>query len=280
MVWLFGFHTSVQASLTLLPAGPPLGTHPGNLVTNGSFETAPPPGTIAFWATGTAQTPFGVPPGWQSSGDALTYAYWGRPNLSPPYDIAGSAPLPDGQSGVYFGNASAMVDLLPTFQPDRQVTFSGTPTFSPAFGQPARLWQIVPTNLTPAPSYILSFWASGEAAGYGGGGPGYDGIFGLRLTNVLPGDPIQYLVVPSGGVSVYGDSTRYEYAFTPLNPSLPVTVEFINWGHMDFSNFGGLGTTELVIDDVIVNPVPEPATAVLLGLAACLLRRRPGGRTR
>ncbi|MCC7204693.1 MAG: hypothetical protein IT441_06410 [Phycisphaeraceae bacterium] len=269
---------SVHASLTLLPAGPPLGTHVGNLVTNGSFEAgAPVPvGSINFWATGTGATPFSVPPGWQSAGDTQTYAYWGADAPSAPYRIGGSAVLPHGQSGVYFGNGAATVDLLPAFQADRRVTFAGTPTFTPGFGQPSRLWQSVSTNLLPAPSYLLSFWASGEAAGYGGGGPGYDGIFGLRVTNVLPGDPIQYLVVPSGGTSNYGDALRYEYSFTPLNPLLPVTVEFINWGHMDLTPHGGYGTTELVIDDVIVNPVPEPTSAaVLLGLTAWLLHRRP-----
>jgi hypothetical protein len=276
---LLSSHVSAWASMTLLPAGPQLGTQAGNLVVNGSFESgAPSPaGSINFWATGTTNTPFSVPPGWQSAGDVQTYAYWGSTAASPPYVIAGSAILPDGQSGVYFGNGAATVDLPPTFQADRTVTFTGTPTFTPGFGQPSRLWQSVPTPLYPSPSYLLSFWASGEMAGMGGGAPGYDGIFGLRVTNVLPGDPIQYLVVPSGGTSTYGDSIRYEYAFTPLNSLLPVTVEFINWGHMDLTPHGGFGTTELVIDDVIINPVPEPASGIVaVTLAPWLLGRRRG----
>lgn len=279
-VLLLTANLSAHASLTLLPPGPQLATQAGNLVFNGSFESgAPAPvGSINFWATGTASTPFSVPPGWQSAGDTQTYAYWGSTTASPPWTIAGSAILPHGQSGVYFGNGIATVDLPPTFQADRRVTFAATPTFTPGFGQPARLWQSVPTDLFPAPGYILSFWVSGEMAGMGGGGPGHDGIFGLRLTNVLPGDPIQYLVVPSGGSSAYGDALRYEYSFSPLNASLPVTVEFINWGHIDLTNHGGSGTTELVIDDVIINPVPEPASALIVAsLAPCWLcrRRRP-----
>jgi len=271
---------SASGAMSLLPAGPQLGVHAGNLVFNGSFENgAPPvPGSIVFWATGTGATPFAVPPGWSSFGTTQAYAYWGSTEASPPYRTAGSGVLPHGQAGMYFGNATATVDLAPTFQASREVTFAGTPTFTSAFGAPVRLWQSVPTNLSPAPAYLLSFWASGEMAGFGGGGPGYDGIFGLRVTNVLPGDPIQYFVVPSGGTSIYGDATRFEFSFVPLDANQPVQIEFINWGHMDLTPHGGFGTTELVIDDVIVNPIPEPGSAALLG-AACgltLLRRRAG----
>lgn len=265
-----------RGALTLLPSGPQLGVHPGNLVANGSFEVGAPPvgGAINYWATGTSNTPFAVPGGWSSSGSSNAYAYWGTTEASPPYRTGGSAVLPDGQAGMYFGNASATVDLPPTFQASRAVTFSGTPTFTPAYGSPVRLWQSVPTNANPSPAYLLSFWASGEAAGYGGGGPGYDGIFGLRVTNVLPGDPVQYLVVPSGGSSLYGDAIRYEFSMTPINAGLPIQIEFINYGHMDFSNFGGFGTTELVIDDVIVNLIPEPGAGVLAVIGAMLVMRR------
>jgi len=54
---------------------------------------------------------------------------------------------------------------------------------------------------------------------------------------------------------------------TPLNPSLPIDVEFYNWGHVDLSMFGGPATTELVLDDVIVNAIPEPSTWALFATA-------------
>jgi hypothetical protein len=265
-------------SLTLLPAGPQLGNNASNLVTNGSFEVgAPAPnGPITFWATGTTNAPFAVPAGWTSSGAASTYANWGSTGTGP-YTIAGSANLPDGSAGLYFGNLITTIDQTPTFNADRTVTFPGSPTFTPTYGQPCTLSQSVPTHLNPAPSYLLSFWVSGEVAS---SAVWPDGVFGLRVTNVLPGDPIQYLTTP-GGQSAFGTSLRYEYSFVPLNPLAPVTIEFINWGHvvsypdpLNPSSMINTFTSELVLDDVIVNTVPGPASAGLMALAVLASARR------
>jgi hypothetical protein len=267
--------SSAHAALTLL-SGPQLGTHTGNLVTNGSFETgAPAPNApVLHWATGTTLTPFGVPPTWSSSGATNTYAYWGGVGGGP-YTIATSDYLPDGSAGLYFGNgAGATVNQPPTFNPDGTVSFpSPPPTFTPVFSTSCNLWQTVPTHLNPSPSYLLSFWASGEDAGTIAQPGVAPGIFGLKVTNVLPGDPIQYLQVPGSATN----SRRFEYQFTPINPLAPVTVEFINWGHMNLSQWGGPGgTTELVLDDVIVNTVPAPAAGpwACVAAAALIARRR------
>jgi hypothetical protein len=132
--------------------------------------------------------------------------------------------------------------------------------FAPA---PVVLTQSINTPATPAPSYKFSFWVSGEDAATT---PFAErGIFGLQVTNVLPGDPIQYLAVPNGANNTFGLSHLFEYTFTPLNPLLPVDIKFINWGHFDLSPYGMASfTTELVLDDVIVNAVPEPATWVMM----------------
>jgi|GEM_PF-1390616 len=270
------------SQLTLLPAGPQIGTHAGNLVTNGSFEFRnaaglPGPGSTGssvFWATGTLATPFAVPHGWTSTGGTNTYANWGG-NLGSPVTHRGSGPLPDGLNAMYFGNGQgATASLIPTFNPSGEVTFAGTPTITPplpTFPVPCTLTQLVNTHLSPAPSYILSFWVSGEGAFPGSGAPtGAEGIFGLRVTNTQLGDPIRYFAVPSGSL-LYGSGLRLEFSFVPANPSLPVTVEFTNWGHFLLPTGG---TTELVLDDVIVNPVPTPAAAGLLGLAGLLAMRR------
>mgnify|MGYP005834696939 CR=1 FL=1 len=276
--------SSAFGALSLLPVGPRLGTHVGNLVVNGSFEIGAPlpgPANYVFWATGTTNVPFGVPLGWTTFGPPSNYAYWGSDGLVPPSGLAQSDILPDGQAAVYFGNNATLVSLPPVFLPTREVTFASAPVFSPMTGGPVVLRQTVPTHLSPAPSYLLSFWVSGEAASLALPTIG-DGLFGLRVTNVLAGDPIQYFAVPSGSpLGLYGASTRYEFLMTPLNPSLPIDIEFYNWGHLDLSPFGGPGATEIVLDDVIVNPVPEPstwalfATAAAVGLYGFARRRRP-----
>lgn len=281
--------SAAQASLTLLPSGPMMGSHVGNLVTNGSFETRnaigqPGPGgtlTSVLWATGTLGTPFAVPFGWTSSGGPNTYATWGRSSAGPSR-IRGSAALPDGVNALYFGNGQgATTSLVPNFNPDGEVTFAGTPSVSPvggAFPVPCVLTQTVNTHLAPAASYILSFWVSGEESG-DVTIPGLynDGIFGLRVTNTQAGDPMRYFAVP-GFSGRYGTSIRFEFSFVPLNPLAPVTLEFYNWGHFSTAGWTGsaTGTTELVLDDVIVNPVeiPGPGAAALLALAGGLTARR------
>lgn len=262
--------SSASASLTLL-TGPQIGTHVGNLVTGGSFE-AGPPGGVAFWATGTTLTPQITPPGWTGTGGPINYARWGNDGTLP-LNIANSAAIPDGVKALYFGNAQGgMVNVAPIFNPDGEVTFASPPTVGTSVGAPVVLSQTVATHLTPSPSYILSFWASGEGAMFGGA---YDGIFGLRVTNTQVGDPIRYFAVPAGpGLGAYGDQKRYEFSFTPLNPLAPVTLEFINWGHFNLGPFGLGGTTELVLDDVIINPVPTPGGLALLGAGSLVVARR------
>lgn len=254
-----------EASLTFIPGGPPL--NPGaNLVTNGSFEVgAPALGVQVPWAS--PSTPgYAVPSGWLSSGvDGSTYATWGS-NGVVGQGIRGSAPFPDGISGMYFGNLFTDVSVAPTFQPSGRVTFPSAPVFTPSFGAPCELTQTINTHLSPAASYRLSFWVSGEDAAVPGNA-WTPGIMGLRLTNVVPGNPLEYLSIPaaSGGPN----SRVYQYAFVPINPSLPVTVTFINWGHV--TSIGGVGsgfTSELVLDDVIVNAVPAPGAAVVLAVGA------------
>jgi hypothetical protein len=281
----FGATDGAQASLAI---GSGLGTtHAGNLVVNGSFETNAPPSGVAnkvYWATGTSLTPFAVPPGWSSTGAASSYAAWGNDGTLP-QSIVGSDALPDGNAALYFGNgAPVLVSQPPTFNANGTVSFPSPPSFTLFFATaPVVLTQTINTPATPAPSYKLSFWVSGEGAVTGQQFT-ERGIFGLQLTNVLPGDPIQYLAVPNG-VGSFGASHLYEFTFSPQNPLLPVDVSFINWGHFDLSPYGGSNfTTELVLDDVIINVVPEPGTLMLvaagLGAMAAGMRRRRGAEYR
>ncbi len=263
------FALAAHASLTMTSGG--TYSRPNNLLTNGSFETGAPTvaGNKYYWATGTTLTnfPFAVPTGWSSAGTASTYATWGRDGFANSIQL--SDLLPDGNNGMYFGNAETYIDQTPVFNNDGTVSFGSAPTFSPKYGGPCRLWQTIPTIANPAASYKLSFWVSGEAAAFGSFAN--LSVFGLKMTNVLAGDPIQYLTVPNG-TGALGASKLYEFTFTPINPLANVDIEFINWGHWDPGDFN-LGT-ELVLDDVIVNTVPAPSGMGVFAIGLCVRRRR------
>lgn len=260
-------------------------SHAGNLVTNGSFESSAVPGggpgigqsNWRLWATGTTVGgwPFEVPAGWTSSGNANSYAVWG--NDTQP-TLRFSAVIPDGQFAMYFGNgASATVDLAPTFNLDGSVTFAGTPTITQpqAYPTAVTLSQTIPTAANPAPQYCMSFWVSGEGAFFASDPTGDSiGIMGFQMTNVLPGDPVLFLAVPSASDNFLGSWVRYEFLFSPINPNVDVGVEFINYGHFDLTPWGRGGTTELVLDDVMINAIPEPAGLSAIALLAILWVRR------
>lgn len=236
-------------------------TTSGNLVTNGSFETGIASGQSLYWATGTTLSgPFAVPPGWTSVGGTNAYAFWEAGSGS----VDGSAPLPDGIAGLYFGNfIVSSISSSPTFNANGTVTFASTPTIVPfdaTYTPAVKLSQTI-TGLTPSATYGLSFWASGEDAStnaFGG-----DGIFALDVS----GYSTVYLAAP-GGASSLGTSHVYEFTVVPNATSL--TIEFTNWGHYAFTTTGwnlDPFTSELVLDNVILKPldaVPEPGAAILL----------------
>lgn len=261
---MLGADHAAHASLTIASG---LGTtHAGNLVNNGSFEIAAPPDGAAdnlYWATGTSALPFAQPPAWTTSGPAANLGRWGN-DSGAPYRLASSDVLPDGRAAIFFNNGTGFVNQAPTLNPNGEITFASPPTFNSTNGAAAIIGQTIPTHLFPQSSYNLSFWVSGEENATIQGNTGLS-IMGFRLTNVLPGNPIQYITVPNG--FFLGQSHLYEYTFTPLNPLLPVNLSFMSWGHMDLTPWGGTPFgTEAILDDVIVNAVPEPSALTLFGL--------------
>ena len=235
-----------------------------NILVNGSFKNHPTNGTTEYvWATGTTLSsfvPFAVPGGWTSAGGARNYATWGGTS-----SIRGSASIPDGVAALYFGNSIvSSISSTPIFNLDGTITFSSPPTITPlnaSFTPAVTLSQTV--SVTPGNRYGLSFWASGEDARSGGS---HDGIFGLDVNGATV-----FLATPSGSATGLGASHIYEFEFIPTISTL--TLTFTNWGHLNSSTPGWTlpGTTELVLDDVILNAIPEPSSISLLLISFCAL---------
>lgn len=250
---------------------------PFNLITNGSFEDGPGApdavNTFKYWATGTSFTPFAVPAGWTSVGGTSAYAAWTYDTIGP-YTY-GSDVLPHGNRGMYFGNQFvSAISQPPTFNGTTGVvTFPSPPTITPSgpgYTPAVQLQQTV-TGLNTSAVYKFSFWTSGESARFGNFW--HDGIFGLDVT----GFNTLYLQAPAGaGVDTVGMSRRYEFFLQPASST--TTFTWTNWGHYGTSVTTGyttsVATDELVLDDVILNLVPEPASLGLLALGSLVLRRR------
>ncbi len=324
---LFGTYVANAQKPIILEGEPPLNRNI-NLVQNGSFET--PHLTDGgkgfvfydgidgdgyyYFSSGTVLIPFAEPHHWTTTGGGTrTYAIWGNnfeeisflPILvTPEYGIAYSDPNIHGNRALYFGNSYIeSISETPTFESNGEVTFPNPPiiVLNPDYGTGVTLTQTV-TRLIPGETYRLSFWTSSEWASslYADGSfVRGDGIFGLQIED----HELLYLTIPAGaggsapreGTTVFGADESHTYLVEFVATQEEMDISFINWGHFAFATTAGWNradTTELVMDDVILNRVGDDAAViptasewglifmtVFMGLIAVyMLRRRNGGR--
>ena len=293
-----------------------------NLVVNGSFEEPHLengsdfdgflPGIDGdgyyFLSPITVNMPIAVPDGWTASGGGTkTYARWGNninalPDANLP--VAGqawSSTQIHGERSVYLGNFTPEeISETPEYMPDGEVVFTSPPTITlrPEYGpDPFSISQTV-SGLVPQETYRMSFWVSGEWSNEGfssspNGITAGDGMMGVQLE----GYDLLYLAIPAGNSAepvgaphVFGDDEFHVYTLEFVAKDTEMDISFINWGHFD-STDGTIGwtrgqTTELIMDDVIINSVKIPrkvptlsewgliALAGVLGIAGYMVMRR------
>lgn len=247
------------------------GDRASNLLTNGSFELRasgdPGPAIPVYWSgvdglhtESTLQALVYTIPGWSQTSGVGAYGIWGDSALLK------TDPCAHGVACVYFGNWVTQPSPFPTFNSDGTATFASAPTFTnqdPDNQTPTTLYQTV--GLTKNATYLLDFWASSEH--YAAPFPD-PSVFRLGIGS---NDSV-FLTTPSVNSVFNANSQRYFVEFTADNTS--ETISFTNFGHI-VGNTSIPTATELILDDAILNRVPEPATLALvaIGLLGLFARR-------
>ena len=269
---------NASASIVSISTGSILvGNHSTNLITNGSFETRaigdPAITTDVNWS-GVA---YGHKVLAQDSSGGIVYAIpgWGQTSSSGAYGVwgpgagtaRGGAACVDGAACLYFGNwFTGTGSANPAvFHANGTVTYATPPIFTNTSGinsSPTTLFQTL-TGLTVGDEYLLDFWASGEDNSPNSFRPDA-GVFGLSI-----GADSLFLTAPSPTSLLAANSIRYNIKFKAT--SINETLTFTNWGHVTGTS------TELILDDVVLNHTPEPNTVALILPALFLLFaiRRP-----
>lgn len=208
---------------TISPSAP-------NLVLNGSFENSTCNYPNIYFCPVSTNYNCDIANWTCTGGGSSTYAW---------LYSTGTAMIPDGFRAPYFGNS--FVQACPTLNDTLCLTqvgcemmgvLPGYPLNDTAYGGSGgvSLEQTV-SGLIPGNTYMLEFWAGGEA-----GSPA-DGIFGVDI-----GFGYNYLRDPETSITLANPGRRFLIEFKATNTSH--LIKFTNWGHMMPAS------TELVLDDV------------------------------
>ncbi|TDI68982.1 MAG: IPTL-CTERM sorting domain-containing protein [Bacteroidetes bacterium] len=166
----------------------------------------------------------------------------------------------------------------PQYMSNGEVAFTSPPTITlfPDYGpDPFSISQTV-TGLVPGGVYRMSFWVSGEWSNLGfatstNGTTAGDGIMGVQIE----GYDLLYLAIPAGNSAepvgaphVFGTEEFHVYTLEFQATDTDMDISFINWAHFDHT-LHTIGwtrgqTTELIMDDVIINAVRLPSNVPTL----------------
>ena len=241
-----GTKSSVQSTLYNLTGASDLNrTSPANLVANGDFEIGYT--TPKYWgALTTFDDTFGDPApnsvtSWTATGGGTaTYAAWrsdyessfipGRPaGLSAPYVYFGNENIVSTSTVSTIFGASGETSIV---SPESGFSINNPEANYGTIATPVVLSQNV--TLVVGTKYRLSFFQGAERGVNG------DGLAALDIT----GFDRTYF-------RVYTNGHRYIFEFTASAST--TNIGFINWGHLKSSSGATTATSELSLDDVIIN---------------------------
>ncbi len=227
-----------------------------NLVANGSFEncTASPGFCGGYWGANTSFTPKRDLVDWlENGGGTSTYA-----GIVDAFGTSEPDP-PAGFLMINFGNDAVTSDLPLIFNPNGEVTFAGTPTFTHfgttygATNQGVGIEQTL-TGLTVGNTYRLEMYVTGRDI-LNGALFSDDGFFKVEIVD---GSNIysKFLAVPTktsanNYVTLANPFMRYYIKFKPTTTT--ATIRFISYGYIVIFGSPDFRGPEVLMDDISVN---------------------------
>jgi hypothetical protein len=263
----------VMAQITSVAFGTTNMNTSTNLLVNGSFETCTEsPGFCGgYWGANTSFTPKRDITNWlETGGGTSTYA-----GIVDAFGTSEPDP-PAGFLMINFGNDAVGSDLPLIFNPNGEVAFAGTPTFTHfgstygATNQGVGIEQTL-IGLTPGNTYRLEMYVTGRDI-LNGALFSDDGFFKVEIVDGS-NTYSKFLAVPTktsanNYVTLANPFMRYYIKFKPTNTS--ATIRFISYGYIVIFGSPDFRGPEVLIDDVSVNDLGNILPLQLTSFGAAL----------
>ncbi len=233
-------------------------------------------------------------------------SYYAGNGVNQGSDPISSAAVPDGSKALYFGNLY-MASVSANMHINSDVngvlsmtagtgTLSHTVTSADFHASTANGTSVISQAVTliAGHKYLLDFWAGGEDSNIVAGtttDPQYnsDGIFMASITSTSTTSQFFFDSASGRGIDAQGLSSgvgtfqRYHITFIAASTGT-YTLSFQSWGHGSSSNTvnwftgtqsAGVGASELVLDDVILNDLTPEASTLAAGAVALMMAGFP-----